>query len=250
MCRYIYFFDQELRLFPIILALAYFVCVIFLCLIREKCSCKIYDFKGVILFIFVGVILGGKTLFVLTQVPTYIKKNANIISELPNTGFVFYGGMLGGLVALLFYSKLRGKDFFYYSDTLLWVLPLGQAIGRWGCFFDGCCYGKETDSIVSILYPIDGVYKSVYPVQIFESIGCLVIFIFLTVCVDNKRGKKTSMYLLLYSVMRFILEFFRGDLIRGGIGILSTSQLISVIVFLGSMVFINKYKLEESNNVL
>ena len=168
-------------------------------------------------------------------------------------GSVFYGGFIGGTLALLIYTRIsKSVGRAYALDIWAVSVPLFHAFGRIGCFLGGCCYGIESQIGFIIngntLVPeINGVRR--FPVALTESACCLVIFLIL-LYVENKCcmcGKKIYLYMILYSPVRFVLEFFRGDDIRGFLFGLSTSQWISIILFVFGifMLLSRKYKGKE-----
>jgi phosphatidylglycerol:prolipoprotein diacylglycerol transferase len=121
-------------------------------------------------------------------------------------------------------------------------VALAQGFGRIGCFLAGCCYGRETDTAIGIAFhnsPIAPNGVKLIPTQLFSSAGDFLIAVVLLVYArkGRKRGKVGALYLVLYSVGRFIIEFFRNDY-RGSIGVLSTSQFISLIILaIGTVMF-------------
>ena len=153
-------------------------------------------------------------------------------------GITFYGGLIGAVISicvLLINTKKNGKTQFScreWLDKLTLPLLSFHFFGRLGCFFGGCCYGKVTDSPIGVVFPdnidaeiIHGGVKR-YPTQLFEALLILVIFLIL-LFIKNRA----SIYLLMYSVGRFIIEFFRGD-DRGFLSsLLSPAQVISVVLF-------------------
>lgn len=160
-------------------------------------------------------------------------------------GMVFYGGLIGACISAYIYMKVLKLDVSEYSDTLVPCIPLFHAFGRLGCFFTGCCYGIESDFGLTYHYSIvenaNGVNR--LPIQLFESIENIVICIILTLilfmCKNITRGILIWIYGLIYPVIRFINEFFRGDFEeRGYFGIFSTSQWISIIIFAFSLIMI------------
>lgn len=125
-----------------------------------------------------------------------------------------------------------------YLDLTLPSVALAQGFGRIGCLLAGCCYGRETESAFSITfehsaYAPNGV--ALIPTQIISSGLDYLHFIILLIFVKKwkkKDGQVTGLYFMLYSAGRFILEYFRGDLERGSVGVLSTSQFIAIFIFL------------------
>ena len=165
---------------------------------------------------------------------------------LMNNGFVFYGGFLGGFLALFFYLKASHRSLAEYLTLYAVVLPLGHAVGRIGCFLGGCCYGVEYQGALAVEVPIYPTLKgsatvSRFPIQLVEAAGLLLLF-FLLLFLYYRFLKKPTLplwtYLAVYPVFRFVLEFWRGDKARGGFLIFSTSQWISLGIFLvAGMVF-------------
>jgi len=139
------------------------------------------------------------------------------------SGFVFYGGLIGGAIAVAWYLHDERQKFSDFVNVVIPGIPLAQAFGRIGCFFAGCCYGD-----VCITGDV------IFPVQLVEAACNFAIFGIL-VLVLNKKQKRPiglALYLMMYSVVRFILEFFRQDTIRGNVGGLSTSQFIGIFLFI------------------
>lgn len=157
------------------------------------------------------------------------------ISDLTSGGQVFYGGLIGGVAGALIGGIIAGEKerFSEYCNVLALSIPLGHAIGRVGCFLGGCCYGVPYTGICAVTFPKAGVIEPVFPVQLLEAALDIGIFFLL-----HKAGEKMRqgfrllyMYLVMYSAVRFMLEFLRGDEIRGIQQGLSTSQWVSIGLF-------------------
>lgn len=146
-------------------------------------------------------------------------------------GSIFYGGMIGGAVGLFVVCQVKHYEFLVFSDLFVTLLPIGHGIGRLGCYLNGCCYGKQYDGIFAVDFIIDGIRTTVFPTWFFEAGFCCAIFIyFQLIHKNNATGSRTAIYLISYSIYRFLIEFMRGDEIRGHIGYLSSSQIISLFV--------------------
>ena len=201
-----------------------------------------------ILLIGVGFgIIGAKLLFYIT-ISDQLIANPNLIKAYLTEGFVVYGGIIFGIVAALLYCKKKKLLFFYYLDCAAPSIALAQGFGRIGCFLAGCCYGAPLDSPISITFT-DSAYAPnhipLFPSQLVSSAFDFVhFFVLCALFKSNKQpGKIGAFYLVFYSIGRFIIEFFRGDLERGNVGTLSTSQFISVfvaIVGIALVVFLTK----------
>lgn len=208
------------------------------------------DFNNLIivgLWAALGVFLGGHLLYALTNFDyiIYVFQHLNEINS-PQIllgvlaaifgGQVFYGGLIGGLISAMIYLKKTGKDVQLYAYIMAPLIPLFHAFGRIGCFLGGCCFGIEMEHGITFhdspIPAANGVPR--LPVQLIEA-GCnFILFVVLYILQRKGKCKNTLLYiyLLSYSVIRFILEFFRGDKYRGFIGPLSTSQMISIGIFI------------------
>lgn len=192
-------------------------------------------------------LLGAKVLYYLTILDRVIKDPGVILDEME--GFVVYGGIIGGVLAGYVVCRIKKEKFWQYFDLIAPAIALAQGFGRIGCLLAGCCYGKETDSPLSITFHTSDFAPNdvaLIPTQIYSSIldflNCIVL------CLIARYAKKertvSGCYLIFYSTGRFILEFFRGDLERGRVGVLSTSQFISIFIFVigAAILFTGKKK--------
>ncbi len=195
------------------------------------------------IYVGIGFFVGAKLLYLLTLIPFIIRNfqqiswNLTLINELFNGGFVFYGGLIGGLLMIWLYCKKYKLPFFMYLENLIPALPLIHGLGRVGCFLAGCCYGRPTPPPFGVFFHPDSVAPagiSFFPVQLLEAAINLIIFLLLFLYSRKKRqsGQILGLYLLLYPVARFGLEYLRADEIRGFLWGLSTSQWLSILLFL------------------
>lgn len=181
---------------------------------------------------------GAKILYVAisyswTDLWNLIKKGD--FSFIGKGGFVFLGGLLFGLVGAWLGAKLTKRTLFYYESALLAVIPIVHSIGRVGCLLSGCCYGRPYDGFGAVYYytEVNGeryVGQGVFPIQVVE-IVCNLILATLLIFYTKKAREKFAvlrLYLVGYSFVRFVLEFFRGDEHRGRFGLFYTSQWISM----------------------
>ena len=145
-----------------------------------------------------------------------------------------YGGIIFGILCCMFYCRRNKMDFIRYFDLTMPSVALAQGFGRLGCFLAGCCYGRATDAWYGMVFRASSYAPSdtaVIPTQLISS--ALNFINFLVLCLFARKAKKgqvASLYLLNYSVGRFLIEFLRDDP-RGNVGTLSTSQFISLFIF-------------------
>lgn len=193
------------------------------------------------LLAFVGLAVGAKVLYILTILPDIIANFQTIFSDpeqvamLLSGGFVFYGGILGAVLAIWLYTRGFKMDFLESVEILIPSVPLIHAFGRVGCFCGGCCYGIPMDppwgiAFTQALGAPNGI--PLFPVQLLEAALNLLLFFFLLwfAWKPRPRGRVLGAYVAAYAVIRFILEYFRYDAERGIFWIFSTSQWISVIL--------------------
>jgi phosphatidylglycerol:prolipoprotein diacylglycerol transferase len=187
----------------------------------------------------VGGFLGAKLLYIIVEAP-YALKNPVLLKGMLTEGFVVYGAIIGGVLAGYVYCRVKKLNFWKYFDLVAPSIALAQGIGRIGCLFAGCCYGAETSSPLSIVfknspYAPNGVH--LHPTQIYSSIGDFIIAAILLKFASRERedGKVAGLYMILYSIGRFLIEFLRNDP-RGNIGSLSTSQFICIFVLIGGII--------------
>jgi phosphatidylglycerol:prolipoprotein diacylglycerol transferase len=242
MYPYIPIAGSGLNVYTLCLAAGIITCLMLFLNKRKMFSLRIYELVQSIPFALGFALVGGKMLSLATLMPMFFRAKKTFAEALLSVGFVFYGGFAGLLVGLFLESRRRHKDMLRYTDTFFRLFPLGQAIGRIGCFFNGCCYGRPTDSWIGVMYPVRGIDAKIMPTQLMESLFCLGLAGFLLCWKTEQKGFYTVAYVVLYASFRFVIEFYRGDSIRGVWGLLSTSQWISLILLLISLV-ISMYKL-------
>ena len=183
--------------------------------------------------------LGAKLLYVIVEFPAFIK---DPLSVLGSEGFVVYGGIILGVLAAIIYCKVKGLVFLEYFDLCAPSISLAQGFGRIGCFLAGCCYGRETQSFLGVVVPANSMAPAgikVLPTQLFSSAGDFLITAILLLYYKKIKhtGDGGALYMILYGVGRFLIEFLRAD-DRGNIGMLSTSQMISIVIVAGAVVLL------------
>ena len=190
------------------------------------------------LFAAIGLFVGGKVLYLITLVPVFASKpdllsSMEVWASILRGGFVFYGGLIGALLMIFWYTKLFKINTLQMLDGLIPAVPLAHAFGRIGCFLAGCCYGVPCEWGLTFNASETAPHNvKLLPVQLIES-GCNFTLMVLLLAVGRRckrRGVLTGLYLSGYAVMRFVLEFFRYDAERGSVLRLSTSQWISLLL--------------------
>lgn len=245
----------QLATYGFMTALGYIAAAMYLLPRLKKVNLDKDTFWNLLFTAFMGALIGAKLLFIIVSWkelgPTLADKIATIIHDF-RYGFVFFGGMICSVSLLIWYMRKKKLPILKTSDFLIVGLPLGHALGRIGCFCAGCCYGSPTNVpwAVTFTNPHSLVPQSLlgvplHPTQIYEAIANLILFIVLHI-VSNKPHKQGSIllsYLVGYGILRFGIEFFRGDFRGDFILGLSPSQSIAVIVVLFAttlLIFRNK----------
>jgi phosphatidylglycerol:prolipoprotein diacylglycerol transferase len=187
--------------------------------------------------------IGAKLLYCIVEFDSLMKDPWSVLS---GSGFVVYGGIIFGVLAAFVYCRIKKISFLKYFDLAMPSVAIAQGFGRIGCFLAGCCYGCQTDSFLGVVFqnsPIAPNGVKLIPTQLFSSAGDFLIALILILYAKKppKDGKVGALYLILYSVGRFIIEFFRSDY-RGSVGALSTSQFVAIFMLAAGigMLFIHK----------
>jgi phosphatidylglycerol:prolipoprotein diacylglycerol transferase len=190
-------------------------------------------------YILLSALIGSRLFYVMINAGYYLKNPLDIF-KVWEGGLVFYGGLVLTVPTVLWYVKKNALSVWSTADLFAPSLAIGHAVGRIGCFYAGCCYGKPAEGLpwaVTFTDPqtLALVGIPLHPTQIYESLGEFTIFLVLITLRRHRsfNGRLFVTYVMLYSVLRFIVEFFRGDIARGFITHqLSFSQGVSVLMFL------------------
>lgn len=220
-------FGETIYSYPLMMGIAWGVAFQFFHSLQRKSQINFKNMKIFLGGIFLSAWIGAKVFFIITSQGLIGKGYLTNSNFWLGGGFVFYGGLIFGLLFVIIYNKYDSHPWKDYG-VLIPSLALGHGIGRIGCFLTGCCHGK-------LWYHSDHGDIN-YPVQLYEALGLFVLS-FLGYRLFSKGKGIVLFYLFSYGVLRFILEFMRGDEIRGiwALG-LSTSQIISLVFIIFSVV--------------
>jgi phosphatidylglycerol:prolipoprotein diacylglycerol transferase len=233
----------------------------------ERLDSTKFHLLGICLFAIIGGLIGARLFYVLQHYDCYIENPLMVLNC--SGGSASWGAYVGGLFGFLFYLVVAKLPILKYLDVLGSSLGLGPFIGRWACFLSGCCFGTLTTLPWGVQYPqYSSAYRkqidmgiineeatlssSVHPVQIYASIAGLIIFFILSK-IWNKYNKLPGVtfaaYWLIYGVLRFGIEFFRGDIPRFTSLQLSLSQIICLLLIsfstIGILYLLFKYQNKE-----
>ncbi|EMS79430.1 prolipoprotein diacylglyceryl transferase [Desulfotignum phosphitoxidans] len=216
----------------------------------SKRNARFYDLKpddisDLFFVILISGIVGARLLYVIINFDDF-KASPLDIFKLWNGGLVFFGGFIGAVAASIVTLRIKKLPFFKTADTIAPGVALGHGIGRLGCFFAGCCYGRQCDLPIAVQFShpdsLAPLHVPLHPTQIYMVAANLILFLILIFLQRRKRfhGMIFLSYIILYSVFRFIIEFFRGDF-RGDffLEFLSVSQgigILAIVIALAAMV--------------
>ncbi len=235
--------------YGVFLALAFLCAILITVKLAERDGLprdKIYDLS---LWMLLASLIGSKLLMLVTEAEYRANPSQLLSLDFLRSGGVFYGGLLGAVLAGYVLMRRFRLPWWKTADACAPGIAIGNFFGRQGCFAAGCCWGKPTTlpwgvKFSALGHEITGVPIDVHlhPTQLYESFAMLLVFVFLFWLHKRKRfsGQVILFYALLYSVIRFLIEFVRDDPRGDILGLtsmtgLSTSQIISVLVGLSAL---------------
>jgi phosphatidylglycerol:prolipoprotein diacylglycerol transferase len=191
------------------------------------------------IWIIISALAGAKLLLLIVEYDAFAGNPAELLTLL-RSGGVFYGGLITAVAVALWYLRKHRMPMWTVTDVFAPGIAVGHVIGRMGCFFAGCCFGRPTDVPWGITFHNTYAAQNVgtplnvplHPTQLYEAGAELAILLVLLATERKGRpfpGRTFWAYMFLYAVSRFVIEFYRGDA-RGALGMLSTSQFVSVLL--------------------
>ncbi len=191
------------------------------------------------IWIIISALVGAKLLLLIIEWDTFTRDGSELFTLL-RSGGVFYGGLIAAVTVALWYLWHHRMPMWTVTDVFAPGIALGHVIGRLGCLFAGCCFGRTTSVPWAITFHDEFAAQNVgtplnvplHPTQLYEAGAELLILVFLLATERRGRpfpGRTFWGYMLLYGISRFVIEFYRGDP-RGMVGTLSTSQFLSILI--------------------
>jgi phosphatidylglycerol:prolipoprotein diacylglycerol transferase len=253
-------FGHTIALYGLMILIGVIIGTIVAFSLARRMSIKNEDVIFAIIYGIIGFIVGGKLLYLIIELPLILQNIDRIIHDyqllisLLSGGFVFYGGFIAGFLLMLFYCRRYQVPTSGMIATIIPIVPLVHAFGRIGCFFAGCCYGIPYEGWMHIVFHRSLVAPnevSLFPVQLLESAVNFGIFLFLYYSARKAKSATAILtsYLILYSIMRFFMEYLRGDSARGFLLGLSVSQWISILLLIIA-IFIKKRHSDSISDVV
>ena len=208
-------------------------------LIKDKRILDLFD--DLVSYLIIGVILGGRLGYVIFYNLGYYSKNILEIFMIWEGGMSFHGGLIGVIIATYFFSKKNKINPFLFLDLLALSAPIGIFLGRISNFINSELYGRETDIFWSVKFVlVDNINR--HPSQIYEAIfEGIILFLIINIFYKklfHKTGIISSLFVILYSIFRFIIEFTREpDAHLGLLAFnLSMGQYVSLIFIMGGLI--------------
>lgn len=228
--------------FGALLALAFIVGLYFMRREMERRGMDPDIAYDLVLAVAFGALVGARLFFVAAHWSDYYSKVPGDIMAIWKGGLVFYGGLLGGGIAMYLVARVRKLNVIRLADCVAAPLAIGTAIGRIGCFLNGCCYGIASNSPLAVHFVGNGYAGRYLPTQLIEMVWALVMFAAIYFWLERrntfkKDGSIFLVYLLLYSFGRFFVEFARFATWHM-FGIFTFAQLISVAIFVVVLVLL------------
>ena len=244
--------DFPVNTYGVFLALAFLCAILVTVKLAERDGLprqKIYDLS---LWMLLASLIGSKILMMFTE-PEYRQNLWQLLSlDFLRSGGVFYGGLLGAVIVGYLLMRHYKLPWWRTADACAPGIALGNFFGRQGCFSAGCCWGEPTTlpwgvKFTELGHQITGVPidTHLHPTQLYESFAMLIVFFFLLWLFRHRKftGQVILFYALLYSVVRFSIEFVRDDPRGDILGLtsltgLSTSQMLSIVVGITALILL------------
>ena len=210
-------------------------------LIKDNLKKKLFD--DYILFIIIGIIIGGRLGYVLIDNPVYCIENLKEILMIWNGGMSFHGALIGITISTIIFCKKNNENIFYFLDLVSLSAPIGIFFGRISNFINSELYGRETDVVWSVKFiQVDNLDR--HPSQIYEAFfEGIVLFIILNFLYKKsiyRPGITSSLFLIFYSIFRFTIEFLREPDAQIGLvySNMTMGQIISILTIMIGLILI------------
>ena len=191
------------------------------------------------LWLLIGAIIGARALHVISYWEEFEGRGLLEIFKIQKGGLVFYGGVIGALMAGALFVWKTKLPFFKLADAIAPSIALGSAFGRIGCLMTGCCYGAQCSLPWAIRFPDDHPTHGVpvHPTQLYDAFANLLLYFGLAWLYRRKKldGQVLAVWLIGYSVLRSTVEMFRGDYGAHRLGVFTPAQLVSVVIVLAGV---------------
>ena len=236
----------EIKWYSFFLLVAFSLGAFIIYLNRKRINLSKTEIGDMLFNLVIIAILGARIYYVIFNLDYYLEYPVDIL-KVWEGGLAIHGGIILGLLYLFYFCKKKGISIIKLTDLIVLALPLGQAIGRWGNFFNQEAYGPVTtySNLKSMYIPsfiIDGMHignNYYHPTFLYESMWCLLIFIALLILFllkIEKKGLYTSIYLIMYGIERLIVESMRQDSLM--LFNTKVAQIVSIVMILSGVIIL------------
>ena len=247
-----------IRTYGVCMALGFFAAWQVVAWLCRRTGRALEPLSNLLLVLMLAGVVGSRVAYVIEHWQSEFAANPRSVFYVWQGGLMFYGGLILALGYFFLWCRLKKERILPLADLLATVVPLGHAFGRVGCFFYGCCYGRVSASALAVAFPRGSPawYEQMHagripqtataslpvlPTQLFEAAAVLTLFVALLLLYRRfalvRPGLVTGAYFVGYALVRFALEYLRGDP-RAAIGPLSISQTISLGLLVGGFLLI------------
>ena len=204
--------------------------------LRKNPVIKTNEAIDLALYVLISGIIGARLLHVMLNLEFYTESPVRIFL-LNRGGLAFQGGIIAATGVSVWFLIKRNLPVWKVGDLLAPYIALGQSIGRIGCFFNGCCFGKPAEFVLAVTFPNESLAR--HPTQLYSVFGLFAIFLILRFLYKRRHfdGRVLLGYFILFSAFRFFIDFLRGDLAPVSFG-LTASQLISIAIILFAVIIL------------
>ena len=224
-------FGMDIYWYAILIVTSIIIGIIWSKINSERFGIKFNDILDLVIYMLPISFICARIYYCIFSWESF-KDNILEVFNLRNGGLAIYGGIIGAVLTILIFCKIKKISFLDLLDFLVPVLALGQSIGRWGNFFNKEAYGTETNSFLKMEIIENGITKYVHPTFLYESIVTFICFIILAILSKNRKykGQITIIYLTIYSFARMIIEGIRTDSLM--FYNIRVSQVLSLAIFI------------------
>ncbi|PIE89382.1 MAG: prolipoprotein diacylglyceryl transferase [Acidobacteria bacterium] len=237
------FGSLKIPTYGVILVTAFLIAMALVKVEARRMHLPVEALQDLALWVLIGGLVGAKLLYILLDLPYYIENPHKLWDTIQSAG-VLYGGVILGIGTAVYLIRKHNLPLWNTLDLFAPLLAMGIGIGRLGCFFAGCCHGKAYSGPLSVVYPASEYCSApsgieFFPIQLVAVVDGLLLFAFLFWLARRRKfqGQIAALFMLLYGIVRFIEEFFRGDTGRGlwFNDTISTSQIIAIGMILAAI---------------
>ena len=250
-----------IRWYGVMAAIGFLLATVLITMNRKRADMSENQASTLVFIAIIGGVLGARIFYVVQNWTTQFKDNFSEIFRIDHGGLVFYGGFFLAIAGIIVYCRKSKLDMVRVLDVFAPAMAMGHAMGRIGCFLNGCCYGNVTHSWLGVHYPegtapwVKFSGAPVHPVQLYETCGNIVLAVIMFILLRHtKRGITVASYLTLYGILRFSDEFFRGDHAHSQLwlGTFTPAQTIGLLLIpagICTLIYFSRKNDKENNQI-